>query len=85
MLHDPHSLAAMAETLASSGDYRILRRLVPRSEFTESNGAVVKTGILLDVETTGLDHTRDEIIELGKATEVVVPVRSDAAVRILTG
>lgn len=64
MLHDPHSLAAMAETLASSGEYRILRRLVPRSEFADSQGAAVKTGILLDVETTGLDHTRDEIIEL---------------------
>lgn len=64
MLHDPHSLAAMAETLASSGEYRVLRRLVPRSEFADSNGAAVKTGILLDVETTGLDYTRDEIIEL---------------------
>lgn len=64
MLHDPHSLAAMAETLASSGEYRVLRRLVPRSEFADDNGVAVKTGILLDVETTGLDHSRDEIIEL---------------------
>ncbi len=64
MLHDPHSLAAMAETLASSGEYRILRRLVPRSTFADHNGAAVKTGILLDVETTGLDHRSDEIIEL---------------------
>lgn len=64
MLLDPQSLAAMAETLASSGEYRVLRRLVPRSSFADDNGAAVKTGILLDVETTGLDHTRDEIIEL---------------------
>lgn len=64
MLHDKTSLATMAETLAESGDYRVLRRLVPRLDFTDANGAAVRTGILLDVETTGLDAARDEIIEL---------------------
>ena len=60
----PPNLAAMAETLAQSGDYRILRRLVPRTEFAPANGQAVRSGILLDVETTGLDAVRDEIIEL---------------------
>lgn len=64
MLHDTTSLAAMAETLATSGDYRVLRRLVPRVTSTMAAEQPVKTGILLDVETTGLDYTRDEIIEL---------------------
>jgi DNA polymerase-3 subunit epsilon len=64
MFHDSSSLTAMAETLTNSGDYRVLRRLVPRTDFTPADGQAVKTGILLDVETTGLDTGRDEVIEL---------------------
>ena len=45
----------MAETLAKSQDYRVLRRLVPRTEFASCEGQTTKTGIMLDVETTGLD------------------------------
>ncbi|WP_456712333.1 3'-5' exonuclease [Bradyrhizobium sp. USDA 4353] len=55
----------MAETLALSPDYRVLRRLVPRSPTPAAVGQETRTGILLDTETTGLDHSRDEIIELG--------------------
>ena len=59
------TLAAMAEALAKSEDYRILRRLIPRKTFTLSVGQSTKTGILFDVETTGLDQQKDEVIELG--------------------
>ena len=55
----------MAEALSRSADYRVLRRLVPRTEFAPTNGQATKTAILLDTETTGLDHNKDEIIELG--------------------
>jgi DNA polymerase-3 subunit epsilon len=55
----------MAEALVNSGDYRVLRRLMPRTTFVPSDGQVSKTGIILDVETTGLDQQKDEIIELG--------------------
>ncbi|WP_029082558.1 3'-5' exonuclease [Bradyrhizobium sp. th.b2] len=59
------TLAEIAGMLEQSPDYRVLRRLVPRSEFTPSDGQSTRTAILLDVETTGLDPARDEIIELG--------------------
>ncbi|BBO14747.1 DNA polymerase III subunit epsilon [Bradyrhizobium sp. TM102] len=58
-------LAAMAEALSRSPDYRVLRRLVARPIYTPTAGQEVRTGILLDTETTGLDHAKDEIIELG--------------------
>jgi DNA polymerase III subunit epsilon len=54
----------MATTLEATGDYRILRRLRPRERFCENDGGTKKVGIILDVETTGLDSARDEIIEL---------------------
>jgi DNA polymerase-3 subunit epsilon len=55
----------MADALAKSADYRVLRRLVPRTTFAPSIGEVTKAGIPIDVETTGLDQQNDEIIELG--------------------
>ena len=59
------NLAAMAEALSRSADYRVLRRLVPREPYQSPAGCETRTGILLDTETTGLDHAKDEIIELG--------------------
>lgn len=64
MLANDLTLAAMAEALAQSPDYRVLRRLVPRTSFPPSTGPA-KTAILLDVETTGLDQRKDEVVELG--------------------
>jgi DNA polymerase III subunit epsilon len=59
-------LAQMAQTLEKSGDYRVLRRLVPRDVFTSvSTNRRIKVGVLLDVETTGLNTKTDEVIELG--------------------
>src|SRR5215212_8521400 len=56
----------MAKLLEDSGDYRVLRRLVPRDVFTSIPAdQPVKIGIVLDVETTGLDAKTDEVIELG--------------------
>jgi hypothetical protein len=55
MALDKINLADLALTLEKSPDYRVLRRLVPRTEFIPGNEQPTKTGILLDVETTGLD------------------------------
>lgn len=57
-------LELLAAQLEASDDYRILRRLRPRGRFHDDDGSEVLIGIALDVETTGLDATRDEIIEL---------------------
>jgi len=54
---------ALARRLEASGQYKVLRRIMPHSVgFRPESGT--KIGIVLDVETTGLDTVRDEIIEL---------------------
>ncbi|WP_316235409.1 MULTISPECIES: 3'-5' exonuclease [unclassified Bradyrhizobium] len=66
-------LATMAEALAQSPDYRVLRRLVPRAPSPAAIGEEVRTAVLLDTETTGLDTSRDEIIELGMVSFEYTP------------
>ncbi|MFW2449091.1 3'-5' exonuclease [Qipengyuania profunda] len=60
-----NDLDAMAEALQASGQYRVLRRLQPRLRINDSGGAPTRLGLFVDVETTGLDPTKHEIIELG--------------------
>jgi len=56
----------MIAALEAAGDHKVLRRLKPRDVF-ESAGAdqQLRIGILVDLETTGLDTTSDEVIEVG--------------------
>jgi DNA polymerase-3 subunit epsilon len=63
-MHQP-AFEQMAATLEATGDYKILRRLVPRSISTAPLDPADRVGVILDVETTGLDDRIDEIIEVG--------------------
>lgn len=47
-------------------NYRVTRPFVPRSTYSESNPPTnVLKAAIVDVETTGISHTNDKIIELG--------------------
>jgi DNA polymerase-3 subunit epsilon len=81
MFEDTISLAAMADTLSLSADYRVLRRLVARQPYVPPVGQEVRTAVLLDTETTGLDARKDEIIELGMVKFEYLPDGSIAGVR----
>ena len=55
-----------AQVLDEHDDYRVLRRLKPRPvDPVYRLGPGESIALMVDVETTGLDHRRDEVIELG--------------------
>jgi DNA polymerase-3 subunit epsilon len=54
----------LARRLEATGNYRILRRLVPQQPTQTPTGCDGKVGIIIDFETTGLDAKKDEIIEV---------------------
>lgn len=54
----------LARRLEATGDFKVLRRLVPRQPTSPSAGSAHRTGVIVDFETTGLDFSKDEIIEV---------------------
>jgi hypothetical protein len=63
-MHDQLNLEHLAAALEASGDYKVLRRLVARVSIAPID-PTDKVGVILDLETTGLDWTKHEVIELG--------------------
>jgi DNA polymerase III subunit epsilon len=54
----------LAHRLEATGNYKILRRLIQQKPAPPSADCRDKVGIIVDVETTGLDANKDEIIEV---------------------
>ena len=59
---DPEIVAAALER---HDDYRVLRRHKPRHHFADPGPVEVHSGLILDLETTGLDPAYHEVIEIG--------------------
>ena len=57
-------VAAMAALVAQHPDYRVLRRLAVHDRFPGSATGPRATVLVLDTETTGLSHSKEQIIEL---------------------
>ncbi len=55
----------MARHLEGTGQYRILRRLVPRAVVAEPRPGFPRIGVMVDTETTGLSKQTAEVIEIG--------------------
>jgi DNA polymerase III subunit epsilon len=67
----PSDPEAMAQALAQHPDFRVLRRLVPHSDYGPVNGQSTRRVIVLDTETTGLDSKSESIIELAMLSVLV--------------
>lgn len=55
----------MIEYLVGSGRYRILKKLEPRAIASMIRPEFPLRGVIIDTETTGLNHRKDEVIEIG--------------------
>ena len=60
---DP-ALEQMADALVETGDYRVIRRLEPQTEYHLPDNSPKLVAAVVDVETTGTNPDQDRIIEL---------------------
>lgn len=58
-------LEKLAIALEASKDYRVLRKLKSIDSYNDVDDTPTKIGLVVDVETTGLNAAVDEVIELG--------------------
>lgn len=55
----------LADTLSVHPDYKVLRRLKPRTELAPVPNGPLAVGVVIDTETTGLDPDTCKMIEIG--------------------
>ena len=60
-----HALDVIADALETTGAYRVLRQLRPFADADARPTEPTFVGLIVDTETTGIDHTHDTVIELG--------------------
>ena len=65
--HPPTALSEedMVRVLRETGRYRILKKLEPRPVTASPHPGFPLRGVIVDTETTGLNHRKDEVIEIG--------------------
>lgn len=63
-------------------DFKVIRRILPRSAFSGNDGRTLARGVVVDTETTGVDTDKDAIIELGMVLFEFDPV-TGIAYRVL--
>ncbi len=66
-----HDAEALAQALSQHPDFRVLRRLQPRTDYGPVHGQATRRVIVLDTETTGLDARQEKIIELAMLSVLV--------------
>ena len=64
---------AMAKALQASGDYKVVKRFTPRREWPDHPIPGAERALLVDVETTGMNHDRDRIIQLAMVAVDFLP------------
>jgi DNA polymerase-3 subunit epsilon len=64
MLNDDQA-ESLVQQLETNPNYRVLRKLVPRTAFAQPDGRALLKGVVVDTETTGFDQNADKIIEIG--------------------
>lgn len=87
LLANRDQLRQFIDALDAHPDYRILRRFRPCETYADDPGVDVKTGLFVDVETTGLDPETDEIIQLSIVPFLFdnQPTGAERILRVLPG